>query len=36
MILSLTTMHENTRSALECGGLTPPSSREFHTDRQAK
>ena len=24
MILWLTTMHENARSALECGGLTPP------------
>jgi hypothetical protein len=36
MILSLTTVHENARSALECGGLTPPSPREFHTDPQAK
>jgi hypothetical protein len=25
MILRLTTVHENARSALECGGLTPPS-----------
>jgi hypothetical protein len=24
MILSLTTVHENARSALECGGSTPP------------
>jgi len=25
MIPRLTTVHENARSALECGGLTPPS-----------
>jgi len=25
MILRPTTVHENARSALECGGLTPPS-----------
>jgi hypothetical protein len=24
MFLRLTTVHENARSALECGGLTPP------------
>jgi hypothetical protein len=24
MTLRLTTVHENARSALECGGLTPP------------
>ena len=24
MTLQLTTMHENARSALECGGSTPP------------
>jgi hypothetical protein len=30
MILRLTTVHENARSALECGGLTPPSSLGLH------
>ena len=36
MILRLTTLHENARSALECGGLTPPCSFEIHTDQRAK
>ena len=27
---------ENARSALECGGLTPPCSFEIHTDPRAK
>jgi hypothetical protein len=30
MILRLTTVHENARSALECGGLTPPSSLRLY------
>ena len=30
MILRLTTAHENARSALECGGLTPPSPLSLH------
>jgi hypothetical protein len=28
-------MPENARSALECGGLTPPCSVEIHADQQA-
>jgi hypothetical protein len=28
MILRLTTVHENARRALECGGLTPPWSAQ--------
>jgi len=34
MILRLTTVHENARSALECGGLTPPFF-EVHTGPMA-
>ena len=30
MILRLTTVPENVRSALECGGLTPPSPLGLH------
>jgi hypothetical protein len=30
MILRLSIVHENARSALECGGLTPPSSLGLH------
>ena len=30
MILRLTTVHENARSALECGGLKPPSPLGLH------
>ena len=28
--------NEGARSALECGGLTPPCSFEIHTDQRAK
>jgi hypothetical protein len=36
MILRLTTVHGDARSALECGGLTPPCSFEIHTAQRAK
>jgi hypothetical protein len=35
MILRLAILHENARSALECGGLTPPCSFEIHADQRA-
>jgi hypothetical protein len=35
MIPRLTAVPENARSALECGGLTPPCSVEIHAGQQA-
>jgi hypothetical protein len=36
MIPRLTTVRENARSALECGGWTPPCSFQIHTHQRAK
>jgi len=36
MILRVTSVHENARSALECGGLTPPCGFQTHTNQRAK
>jgi hypothetical protein len=36
VVLRFTTVRENARSALECGGLTPPCSFQIHTDQRAK